>query len=135
MKEANEILKILVTVKPGNNVYSQVRIKKIMLNQMSAGITLKDGNIKVKQIPSEYMLSVNSPVAEEDVRISYQLPADSKVRIDIYDISGRIIKTLVQANQAGGYYETKWTDAHNGMYFCRLSAGDFETVKKVIVMK
>ncbi len=71
--------------------------------------------------------------------IMYELPEHSTVSINIYDIQGRNIQTLVYESKPAGHYEAKWngTDSHGqqvstGVYFARLQAGDnAQTIKMV----
>jgi hypothetical protein len=69
--------------------------------------------------------------------ISYELPKDSDVTLTIYDITGRLIETLVDQKQNGGHYSVQW-DAFqysSGVYIYRIQAGGFSSVKKCILMK
>ena len=69
--------------------------------------------------------------------IQYDLPADTKVILRIYDVLGEIVATLVDQVQSAGYKMVLW-DAGNkasGMYFYRLQAGDFVAAKKLMVIK
>ncbi|NQV15371.1 T9SS type A sorting domain-containing protein, partial [bacterium] len=71
--------------------------------------------------------------------IKYELPEHSEVTLNIYDITGRNIKTLVQKSQPAGHYQAHWNgfdksgrQVASGMYFARLQAGDnMRTIKMV----
>ncbi|KPJ70832.1 hypothetical protein AMJ52_09395, partial [candidate division TA06 bacterium DG_78] len=59
-----------------------------------------------------------------------------------YDVSGRLVKTLVQAEQSAGVYNLVWNGYDNnnqrvapGVYFTKLASGDFVSVKKLILIK
>ena len=74
--------------------------------------------------------------------IKYKLPHSGHFRLDVYDILGQYIRTLVDAQQSGGHYRTIWdgTDEHNRKmaawgYFFRLKAGDFMQVIKLALVK
>ncbi len=74
--------------------------------------------------------------------LRYDLPEDAQVRIIIFDITGRKIKSLVNDQQSAGFKSVIW-DATNesgkpvsaGMYLYRISAGDFHSVKKMVLLK
>lgn len=69
--------------------------------------------------------------------ISYAIPQNSHVTIDIFDIRGRKVNTLVNAYHSPGIYEIEWTSTGcaSGLYFCRLTAENFTDTKKLIVQK
>ncbi len=77
--------------------------------------------------------------------IPYQLPASSKserVRLWILDISGRVVKTLVDENQAGGSYRVEWTgkddrgeSVSSGVYFYVLDFGGERRTRKLVLLK
>ena len=76
--------------------------------------------------------------------IKYSIPAflnpskgGTLVQLKVYDILGREISMLVNEEQKPGYYEIKW-DASNqpsGVYFYRITAGNYVETKKMILMK
>jgi hypothetical protein len=59
------------------------------------------------------------------------------VRLVIYDILGSEVATLVNEEQEAGYKEVKFNAANfaSGMYVYRLTAGDFVSVKKMLMIK
>jgi hypothetical protein len=72
----------------------------------------------------------------------YSLPAASPVRLVIYDPSGRQVATLVDRVQTAGHHSANWdgrTDAGDqvasGTYFCRLEAGAFEEVRRIVLVR
>ena len=59
--------------------------------------------------------------------------------LKIYDITGRLIKTLVNEPQEPGYYKVLWDGKDNldnavpsGIYFYRIEVGNFTAVKKIV---
>jgi len=96
-----------------------------------------------KNIPSTFSLSQNYPNPFNPVTtIRYQVPKIEKVTIEVYNILGERVKTLVNELLEPGYYEVKWrsnNDYNNqvasGVYIYRMRAGDFVSVKKMIVLK
>jgi hypothetical protein len=70
-------------------------------------------------------------------RISYTLDKNIPVQLSVYDVSGKLVKTLVSSVQTAGSYTASW-DAKNmpmGIYMLRLKAGDRTLNRKMIVMK
>ncbi len=74
--------------------------------------------------------------------IKYEIPGDVKretqnVKLIVYDILGREVKTLVNRHQAPGEYEVTFNGQNlsSGVYFYRLQAGDYVKTKSMILLK
>ncbi|MRR09868.1 T9SS type A sorting domain-containing protein, partial [bacterium] len=74
--------------------------------------------------------------------ISYQLPAASPVTLEVYNITGQKVATLVDGPQPAGYYAQDWdlADARGnrvgaGVYFYKLSAGTHHAIGKLTVVR
>ena len=79
--------------------------------------------------------------------IPYQLANPSEVLITIYDARGRVVRRLDLGHQHEGYYTTQnraayWDGRNNvgervasGIYFYTLTAGDFTTTRKMVILK
>ncbi|MDP8240034.1 MAG: right-handed parallel beta-helix repeat-containing protein [Candidatus Hatepunaea meridiana] len=99
-----------------------------------AAISLHQNN----NIPSEFSLSAPFPNPFNNVtNISYALPVQSYVLLNVYDIAGRSVATLVNEEQSTGYYTTQWNSqsASTGVYFVKMEAEEFNDVMKVVLVK
>ncbi|NOX17839.1 MAG: T9SS type A sorting domain-containing protein [Chlorobi bacterium] len=69
--------------------------------------------------------------------IKYQIPKSSKVTIEVFDVLGNKVTTLVNKYQAAGAYQTQFNASNipAGVYFYRMQAGAFESAKKLILLK
>jgi parallel beta-helix repeat protein/putative cofactor-binding repeat protein/predicted outer membrane repeat protein len=74
--------------------------------------------------------------------INYQLPAVSKVQLSIYNIKGQLVKELVNKVLSSGEHSAIWNgrDSNDkrvgsGIYFYKLKAGDYQKVKKMVLVK
>ena len=74
--------------------------------------------------------------------IKYDLPEDVFVSINIYDVMGRKIKSLSNANQTAGYHSLQWDATNNigegvsaGMYIYTIQAGEYRSTKKMVLLK
>jgi len=74
--------------------------------------------------------------------IHYQLPAKMRVIIKIYNIAGQLVKALVNETRESGYYLVSWDGKDEGgrkvgegVYFYRIQAGNYESTKKMILLK
>jgi hypothetical protein len=89
-------------------------------------------------IPDEFYLAQNYPNPFNAVtRLSYGLPEASDVTINIFDVNGRLISTLVNAEQKAGHYTAIWNgrEAASGIYIVRMQADNFKSVRKVMLVK
>ncbi len=69
--------------------------------------------------------------------IRYQLPIASDVRLVIFDLLGREVRVLANETKAPGSYEIRFdaTGLSSGTYFCRLTAADFVSTRRIVLMR
>lgn len=69
--------------------------------------------------------------------IRYDLPQNTDVRLDVYNILGQRVYTLVNASQKAGRYEIRFdaSSLASGVYFYRLMTGEFASVKQMTLIK
>ncbi|MCS6989016.1 MAG: S8 family peptidase [Chloroherpetonaceae bacterium] len=102
---------------------------------LSAPTPIADGGTN---LPKEFALAQNYPNPFNPTTvIAYQLPTTSDVRLELYDVLGRKISTLVSARQSAGYYAYTLNASAlaTGVYFYRLHAGDFVQTRKMLLVK
>lgn len=89
-------------------------------------------------IPIHFRLQQNYPNPfNPTTTISYELQKSSFVNMSIYNVAGQLVETLVNDNKSPGYYSVEWntSGASSGLYFYRIVAGDFSSVKKCLLVK
>jgi len=104
-----------------------------------------DGSIEYSNIievyinsPSMFSLSQNYPNPFNNTTIiSYQIPTYEFVTLKIYDLLGNEVKTLINENQKAGYNSIKFSapEISSGIYFYKLTAGEYSSTKKFILLK
>jgi len=109
------------------------------------GVLFLKNNIKVgvvekliSQKPKSFILHQNYPNPFNPItNISYQLPVSNKVELTIHNITGQKVATLVSKLQSAGSYNYEWdaSELASGVYFSRITAGDFVQMKKLILLK
>jgi len=69
--------------------------------------------------------------------ISYQLPVTSHVRLNVYDLKGKMIKTLVDKKQSAGNYDLIFDGSGlpAGIYYYQLTDEKRVSVKKMLLIK
>jgi hypothetical protein len=72
-----------------------------------------------------------------ETTLSYHIAATELVSLEIYNIRGQKIKTLVHGFQNEGRYAITWKTENvpSGLYFCRLKAGDYSDTKKILLQR
>ena len=90
------------------------------------------------EIPESFRLHQNYPNPFNPVtKFRFDIKKSGNVKLNIYDINGKAVKTLLNRNITAGTYEIDW-DASvftSGVYFYRLEAVDFTETKKMILVK
>ncbi|MBS1495238.1 MAG: T9SS type A sorting domain-containing protein [Bacteroidetes bacterium] len=91
-----------------------------------------------KGIPSQYKLYNNYPNPFNPItKIKFDLPKNSFVKINVLDITGKVVSEILNANLSAGSYETEFNGANlsSGIYYYRLETNDFVETKKMILVK
>lgn len=89
-------------------------------------------------IPKQYVLDQNYPNPfNPSTTIQYGLPETGNVSLEVFDMTGRRVATLVSGNQRAGWHNVTF-DASNlasGMYIYRIQSGEFIQTRKLILVK
>ncbi len=88
--------------------------------------------------PKVYSLQQNYPNPFNPLTtISFALPQAGQVNLAVYDLQGRLVAQLVNGSRPAGVHEVTWDASQqaSGMYFCRIQAGDFTAIKKMMLVK
>jgi len=89
-------------------------------------------------LPKEFALFQNFPNPFNPVTtLSYDLPRDSRVILKLFNLLGEEMITLVNEDQKGGHKSIIWdaSDFASGVYFYRIQASDFVSVRKMLLLK
>ncbi len=100
---------------------------------------------KEKIFPSKFELSQNYPnpfgmgtkTHSDNTRINFNLPSSGMVTLNVYDVLGRKISTLVRMNLNKGIHSLNFNakDLPSGIYFYELRFGKYSTTKKMMIIK
>ena len=93
--------------------------------------------------PKTFKLIQNYPNPFNPVTsIPYDIPNDGLVNITIYDMMGRVVKTLVNGSQTAGFKSVQWNATNDrnepvsaGLYLYTIQAGNFRQTKKMVLLK
>jgi hypothetical protein len=115
-----------------HDIYAQ----RLRTNGTLGGVTGVDE--KDLSPPITFALAQNYPNPfNPSTKIQYDLPAESKVLLKVYNILGQEVVTLIDEVQDAGFksIELNGTNMPSGVYFYRLHAGDFVEIKKLLLIK
>ncbi len=88
-------------------------------------------------LPTDFTLFQNYPNPfNPSTTFQYQLPRNSYVTLQIYNVLGQVVETLVDQRKDAGTYRVQWTaNISGGVYFCRFQAEDVVQTKKLLLLK
>jgi hypothetical protein len=106
-------------------------------------LTVRSAEDAGKSIPTNYALAQNYPNPfNPSTTIAYALPTAENVILEIFNILGEKVTTLVNEPQAAGTYAVRWdgrnaqqTPVGSGIYLCRIQSGSFTRVIRMLLMK
>jgi len=112
----------------------------ILLNETYTDMTPDEAT---GTLPKTYYLNQNYPNPfNPTTTISFRLPNRALVKLSIYDILGREIRTLINESRSAGFYNINWNGVGNsgypvasGIYFYQIQIDDFKESKKMILIK
>ncbi|MFH1213780.1 MAG: FlgD immunoglobulin-like domain containing protein, partial [Candidatus Neomarinimicrobiota bacterium] len=112
-------------------------------SEVQIGNSVQNAISETENLPKVYSLNQNYPNPfNPTTSIRYSLPKESNVKIIIYDIVGKEIRTLVNQNQSAGYQSIIWDGKDNnghtvstGIYLCRMVTDEFRKVQKMTFLK
>jgi len=114
---------------------SPLELEHVELNEGSIACKVTSGIFSmitgvevVTTLPKEFALSPNYPNPfAHTTTIRYQLPLQSEVSLIVYNVTGQLVRILVQGKQEAGYYNVKWDGwdelgraMKNGIYFYKM---------------
>ncbi|MBZ0269874.1 T9SS type A sorting domain-containing protein, partial [bacterium] len=124
-------------------------------------VYVADGSAGVKVVPSQCSASVGVPLPpyheeagpqavlglarpnpfENTTALSFTLPLSSRTTVDVFDVSGRLVRTLVEGRFLDGEHEVQWDGRDRaglrvggGTFFLRLTADQVTQTRKVVFL-
>jgi len=114
----------------------------VVVDEKSATVAMVDNQLS-KQIPVEWHLGQNYPNPfNAETSISYQVPMHSHVTIEIFNLVGQRLCTIVNEDKIPGTYKVIWNgkddqgrSVGSGIYIYRMKAGEFNSFKKMVLVQ
>lgn len=132
-KENSERILASITV---NDALSDSKMTTTLAYKSNAAWTITAASEKL--IPTVFSLSQNYPNPFNPTTVvRYGLPKDARVSLEVYNVLGQKVAVVVNEEQKAGFYEVsvnaiQWS---SGVYFYRLTAGDFIETKKMQLLR
>ena len=95
------------------------------------------------EVPSAFSLSQNHPNPfNPETTITYDIAETGTVRLSVYALTGQLVRTLIDGERPAGSYSLTWDgtddagrDVASGVYVCRMEAGDYRAVRKLVLVQ
>lgn len=142
-----EVVGMTIWQKPDDSfrLYASVDLGGLKLAGEVASTEFDEaGNSEIQLIPTDFVINQNYPNPfNPDTQINYGLPKASRVTLNIYNLRGQLVRTLVDEMKPAGFYTAQW-DAKDsegnlvssGAYFYRIQAGnEFVKTNKMTLLK
>jgi hypothetical protein len=139
--EVNDGDEIALTIT--GQLYNGIEIEGIDCVVIRAKRELEEIFTRSTEVPEVFALKQNYPNPfNPETEIDYSIPEACFVTLNIYNLAGQKVVALIDRYQDAGMYSVRWDGRDSdgkmmssGIYFYRLSAGDFIESRKMILMK
>lgn len=104
----------------------------------SNGVFTLSGLFEIESAPEKISLESAYPNPfNPTTTISFGLPFDSEISIQIYNIQGRVVETLASEYMQSGYHSVTWNadKFSSGVYFVKMATGDYVSTQKLLLVK
>ena len=118
---------------------SSLRLERVFLNEGRIPVRI----VRDAETPKAYRLAQNVPNPfNPQTTITYDVAKSGTVRLSVYALTGQHIRTLVDGERAAGRYSVVWDgtddggqDVASGVYLCRMKAGGYRAVRKLVLVR
>lgn len=130
-----EVIDSYIEILDGNNVFTANGSAVVSLNQFTSNTDMV--------VPTTTGINAIYPNPfNPDTNIRFSLNKPGEIKLEIYNVKGQRIKTLVQGHHNAGIYQVNWNGLDNnnkkvssGIYFTRLVTSEKQDVKKMVLIK
>jgi len=120
-------------------------VYKYRLEVAGGGVSVETESIEVPVVSAKLYQNHPNPF-NPSTTIAFTVPGGSgskqNVALNVYDLQGALVKTLVNGPVAGGRHEVSWNGTNNrgeqvasGVYFTKFASGGYQSVKKMIMLR
>ncbi|RPI01069.1 MAG: T9SS C-terminal target domain-containing protein [Ignavibacteriae bacterium] len=109
-----------------------------MEGSFTTDVTAGVENQAASLLPNDFSLGQNYPNPfNPATEIKFALPTNSHVLLTVYDVNGRVVSTIADADYSAGFHTVNWnaSNAATGVYLCRITAGNFSATRKMMLVR
>jgi hypothetical protein len=105
------------------------------LYPLQASVAAWQSGIEEQNSVGSVTLSVSTPIASGTAAVSFAVPSSGQANLSVFDMSGRVVETLVNGDIAAGDHMVNWNaETAGGIYFLRLTTSGESVVKNCVVL-
>jgi hypothetical protein len=136
-----QIEEISSTIYPDTTMYLNLIISQLNFDvwrdsiQIDIISAIEDAH---NNLPKKFALDQNYPNPfNPATKINYELPITNYVNLSIFNLLGELVTTLVDRKQNAGYHQVEWdaTGMASGVYYYKITTGEFVDVKKMVLLR
>jgi len=124
-------------------VQSQIIVDHFVADEYDLTAAAKSGEITITGTPTVFALHQNYPNPfNPSTTITYELPENSKIMVDVLNLLGQTVTTLTSGRQDAGVYSVMWdglnqagNEVPSGTYLVRMQAGEYNQTIKIMMVK
>lgn len=116
----------------------KLHVQKFMANEKDLTASVVSNNQLLGDLPDDYALQKNYPNPfNPSTTIAFSLPEVADVQLDVFNIIGQKVATLVSQQMEAGQHTVRFNASRlsSGLYFYRIQAGDFVSTQKMMLVK
>ncbi len=105
-------------------------------------VTSSSANDDNLQVVSTALNRIYPNPFNHETKIEYQLKSPARVKIEVFNVKGQLVRTLINQDETSGVHNVKWSVNHNnkydlpnGIYFLRVQLHDQSIVRRVVLIK
>ena len=123
-----------------NNIYSDgaATLADGRAIKFTTGSTYNTDIENGNSIPEDFLLSQSYPNPfNAGVTIEFSVPTSEDIRLEVFNLLGQSVETLIDSRLDAGTHRISWNagEQSSGIYFYKLTAGDFEETKRMTLLK
>jgi hypothetical protein len=120
--------------------FDEAALRGVDNEQLAASL---EGCVSRPEMPTAFRLVQNAPNPfNPKTTVAYEVPQSSEVAIRVYDVTGKLVRTLVDGAVEPGRYAATWDGRNNsgeavgsGVYFCTMETPTYHATQKMVLMK